>query len=66
MDGANLLGILIALSVSIFVMYIAKFENKIIQTILHWIPAILLTFLIPGLLSFVFDLSLENRAARLE
>jgi len=60
MDGANLLGILIALSVSIFVMYIAKFENKIIQTILHWIPAILLTFLIPGLLSFVFDLSLEN------
>jgi len=60
MDIANLLGILIALSVSIFVMYIAKFENKIIQTILHWIPAILLTFLIPGLLSFVFDLSLEN------
>jgi uncharacterized membrane protein len=60
MDGANLLGILIALSVSIFVLYIAKFENKIIQTILHWIPAILLTFLIPGLLSFVFDLSLEN------
>ena len=50
----------IALSVSIFVMYIAKIENKIIQKIVYWLPAILLTFLIPGLLSFVFNLSLEN------
>ena len=60
MDGSNLLGIFIAISVSIFVMYITKFENKTVQKILHWLPAILLTFLIPGLLSFVFDLSLEN------
>lgn len=55
-----MLGIFIALSVSIFVMLIAKYENKIVQKILHWLPAILLTFLIPGVLSFVFDLSLEN------
>ena len=60
MDQYNLLGIFIALSVSIFVMWIAKFNNKIVQTILHWLPAILLTFLIPGLLSFTFNLSLEN------
>ena len=60
MDTDNLLGILIAISVSIFVIYIAKFKNKIIQKILHWLPAILLTFLIPGILSFIFDLSLEN------
>lgn len=60
MDNANLLGVFIALSVSLFVMYIAKFNNKIIQKILHWLPAILLTFLIPGILSFIFDLSLEN------
>tara|TARA_B100001175_G_scaffold317846_1_gene336885 strand:+ start:1848 stop:2975 length:1128 start_codon:yes stop_codon:yes gene_type:complete len=60
MDVSNLLGILIAISVSIFVMYIAKFENKIVQKILHWLPAILLTFLIPGILSFIFNLSLEN------
>ena len=60
MDASNLLGIFIALSVSIFVMYIAKFENKIVQKILHWLPAILLTFLIPGILSFIFNLSLEN------
>jgi len=60
MDASNLLGILIAISVSIFVMYIAKFENKIVQKILHWLPAILLTFLIPGILSFIFNLSLEN------
>ena len=58
MDAFNLLGIFIAISVSIFVMYITKFENKIVQKILHWLPAILLTFLIPGFLSFVFDLSL--------
>ena len=43
-----------------FVIYIAKFKNKIVQKILHWLPAILLTFLIPGILSFIFDLSLEN------
>lgn len=55
-----MLGIFIALSVSIFVMMIAKYENKIVRKILHWLPAILLTFLIPGVLSFVFDLSLEN------
>ena len=55
-----MLGIFIALSVSIFVMLIAKYENKIVQKILHWLPAILLTFLIPGVISFVFDLSLEN------
>lgn len=60
MSESNLLGIFIALSVSIFVMLIAKYENKIVQKILHWLPAILLTFLIPGVLSFVFDLSLEN------
>lgn len=60
MSESNLLGIFIALSVSIFVMMIAKYENKIVQKILHWLPAILLTFLIPGVLSFVFDLSLEN------
>ena len=60
MDNANFLGIFIAISVSIFVIYIAKFKNKIIQKILHWLPAILLTFLIPGILSFIFDLSLEN------
>lgn len=56
----NLLGVFIALSVSIFVMYIAKSQNKIIQKIIYWLPAILLTFLIPGLLSFAFNLSLEN------
>lgn len=56
----NLLGLFIALSVSIFVMYIAKSQNKIIQKIIYWFPAILLTFLIPGLLSFAFNLSLEN------
>lgn len=60
MDTANLLGIFIAISVSIFVIYIAKYKNKIVQKILHWLPAILLTFLIPGILSFIFDLSLEN------
>jgi uncharacterized membrane protein len=60
LSESNLLGIFIALSVSIFVMLIAKYENKIVQKILHWLPAILLTFLIPGVLSFVFDLSLEN------
>ena len=60
MDNANFLGIFIAITVSIFVIYIAKFKNKIIQKILHWLPAILLTFLIPGILSFIFDLSLEN------
>ena len=60
MSESNLLGLFIALSVSIFVMMIAKYENKIVQKILHWLPAILLTFLIPGVLSFVFDLSLEN------
>ncbi|MFL2578270.1 MAG: DUF819 family protein [Flavobacteriaceae bacterium] len=60
MSESNLLGIFIALSVSIFVMLIAKYENKIVQKILHWLPAILLTFLIPGVISFVFDLSLEN------
>lgn len=60
MSESNLLGIFIALSVSIFVMLIAKYDNKIVQKILHWLPAILLTFLIPGVLSFVFDLSLEN------
>ena len=60
MDNANFLGIFIAISVSIFVIYLAKFKNKIIQKILHWLPAILLTFLIPGILSFIFDLSLEN------
>lgn len=60
MSESNLLGIFIALSVSIFVMMIAKYENKIVRKILHWLPAILLTFLIPGVLSFVFDLSLEN------
>ncbi|CAI8202261.1 MAG: Uncharacterised protein [Flavobacteriaceae bacterium] len=60
MSESNLLGIFIALSVSIFVMLIAKYENKIVQKILHWLPAILLTFLIPGVLSFFFDLSLEN------
>tara|TARA_E500000075_G_scaffold57236_1_gene51638 strand:+ start:2056 stop:3180 length:1125 start_codon:yes stop_codon:yes gene_type:complete len=60
LSESNLLGIFIALSVSIFVMMIAKYENKIVQKILHWLPAILLTFLIPGVLSFVFDLSLEN------
>ena len=54
------MGIFIAFSVSIFVMWIAKFNNKIVQKILHWLPAILLTFLIPGVLSFIFDLSLEN------
>ena len=60
MEENNFLGILIAFSVSIFVMWIAKFNNKIVQKILHWLPAILLTFLIPGVLSFIFDLSLEN------
>lgn len=60
MEGNNFLGIFIAFSVSIFVMWIAKFNNKIVQKILHWLPAILLTFLIPGVLSFIFDLSLEN------
>ena len=60
MNTSNLLGIFIAISVSVFVIYIAKFKNKIVQKILHWIPAILLTFLIPGILSFIFDLSLEN------
>lgn len=60
MDTANLLGIFIAISVSIFVIYIAKYKNKFVQKILHWLPAILLTFLIPGILSFIFDLSLEN------
>ena len=60
MGTSNLLGVFIALSVSIFVMYIAKIENKIIQKIVYWLPAILLTFLIPGLLSFLFNLSLEN------
>ena len=60
MDGSNLLGIFIAISVSVFVIYIAKYENRIVQKILHWLPAILLTFLIPGLLSFVFELSLED------
>ena len=60
MDQNNLLGIFIALSVSIFVMWIAKFKNKIVQNILHWLPAILLTFLIPGVVSFIFNLSLEN------
>ena len=60
MDGSNLLGIFIAISVSIFVIYISKYENRIVQKILHWLPAILLTFLIPGLLSFAFELSLEN------
>lgn len=60
MDQNNLLGIFIALSVSIFVMWIAKLKNKIVQNILHWLPAILLTFLIPGVVSFIFNLSLEN------
>tara|TARA_B100001989_G_C24490271_1_gene439165 strand:+ start:50 stop:1174 length:1125 start_codon:yes stop_codon:yes gene_type:complete len=60
LEGNNFLGIFIAFSVSIFVMWIAKFNNKIVQKILHWLPAILLTFLIPGVLSFIFDLSLEN------
>ena len=60
MNTSNLLGIFIAISVSVFVIYIAKFKNKIVQKILHWLPAILLTFLIPGILSFIFDLSLEN------
>ncbi len=60
MGTSNLLGVFISLSVSIFVMYIAKIENKIIQKIVYWLPAILLTFLIPGLLSFVFNLSLQN------
>ncbi len=60
MNISNLLGIFIAISVSVFVIYIAKFKNKIVQKILHWLPAILLTFLIPGILSFIFDLSLEN------
>lgn len=60
MEGNNFLGIFIAFSVSIFVMWIAKFNNRIVQKILHWLPAILLTFLIPGVLSFIFDLSLEN------
>ena len=60
MDQNNLLGIFIALSVSIFVMWIAKIKNKIVQNILHWLPAILLTFLIPGVVSFIFNLSLEN------
>ena len=60
MNTANLLGIFIAISVSVFVIYIAKFKNKIVQKILHWLPPILLTFLIPGILSFIFDLSLEN------
>lgn len=41
-------------------MWIAKFKNKIVQNILHWLPAILLTFLIPGVVSFIFNLSLEN------
>tara|TARA_B100001029_G_C15062707_1_gene460026 strand:- start:1366 stop:2490 length:1125 start_codon:yes stop_codon:yes gene_type:complete len=60
LEGNNFLGIFIAFSVSIFVMWIAKFNNRIVQKILHWLPAILLTFLIPGVLSFIFDLSLEN------
>ena len=60
MDTANLLGIFIAISVSVFVIYIAKFKNKIVQKFLHWLPAILLSFLIPGILSFIFNLSLEN------
>ncbi len=60
MNTSNLLGIFIAISVSVFVIYIAKLKNKIVQKILHWLPAILLTFLIPGILSFIFDLSLEN------
>ncbi len=60
MNTSNLLGIFIALSVSFFVIWIAKVKNKIVQKILHWLPAILLTFLIPGVLSFIFDLSLEN------
>ena len=60
MDHSNLLGLFIALTVSIFVMWIAKVKNKIVEKILHWLPAILLTFLIPGVLSFIFDLSLEN------
>lgn len=60
MDASNLLGIFITLSVSIFVMYIAKVRNKWVEKILHWLPAILLTFLIPGVLSYIFDLSLEN------
>ena len=41
-------------------MYISKFKNKVVQKILHWLPAILLTFLIPGIISYIFDLSLEN------
>ena len=60
MNTDNLLGIFIAISVSVFVIYIAKLKNKIVQKILHWLPPILLTFLIPGILSFIFDLSLEN------
>ena len=60
MEGSNLLGILIAVAVSVFVMYIAKVKNSIVQKILHWLPAILLTFLIPGIVSYVFGLSLEN------
>ena len=60
MNTSNLLGIFIAISVSVFVIYVTKFKNKIVQQILHWLPAILLTFLIPGILSFIFDLSLEN------
>ena len=60
MDSSNLLGIGIAITVSVFVMYIAKFKNKIAQKILYWLPSILLTFLIPGVLSFIFNLSLEN------
>lgn len=60
MNTSNLLGIFIAISVSVFVIYIAKFKNKIVQKILHWLPAILLTFFIPGILSFIFNLSLEN------
>ena len=60
LDASNLLGIFITLSVSIFVMYIVKVKNKWVEKILHWLPAILLTFLIPGVLSYVFDLSLEN------
>lgn len=60
MDFLNLLGLIITLSVVLFVLFLERQKNSLVTKFLQWIPAILLTFLLPALLSFLFELKLEN------
>ncbi len=51
---------IITISTVLIVYYLDRWENRYIQSVFDWVPAILLAYLIPALVSMVVDLDLAQ------